>query len=138
MWSKNGDRNTKLFHHTTISRRRRNKIVCIKNGEGEWIEGGKKVRNKIYIFYRDLFKSQKVVQGMGQIVDEVLGCIPGEISRETNQENTGPTTPEEVKRAVFQMGGVASFGTRRLLRVLLPKELERNWSRHRYFLNDFL
>lgn len=40
-----GDRNTSYFHVSTITRRHRNKIRCLKDDKGEWIadeEGVKK------------------------------------------------------------------------------------------------
>lgn len=36
-WIKNGDRNTTFFHLSTIMRGWRNKIVVIKDANGNWI-----------------------------------------------------------------------------------------------------
>ena len=36
-WASFGDRNTSFFHVSTVVRRNRNKIRCIKDNNGEWI-----------------------------------------------------------------------------------------------------
>jgi hypothetical protein len=33
-----GDRNTKYYHLKTVNRRRRNNIVMLKDGTGQWVE----------------------------------------------------------------------------------------------------
>ena len=37
VWLKEGDKNSKFFHFSTIIRRRRNSIDALKNDSGEWI-----------------------------------------------------------------------------------------------------
>ena len=36
-WMVQGDRNTAFFHVSTLVRRKRNQILAIKNGVGEWL-----------------------------------------------------------------------------------------------------
>lgn len=112
-WLKYGDRSTKFFHQTTISRRIRNTILRIQDGDGVWIEGDMQVRKEIYNFYKDLFTSQRETQGRDRTVEDVLECVPDQITGSINQELTGMASAEEVKRAVFQMGG----GLRRRVRM---------------------
>ncbi|KAJ1379423.1 Endonuclease/exonuclease/phosphatase superfamily, partial [Sesbania bispinosa] len=38
-WLNWGDRNTRFFHSSTIQRRDRNRLVRLRNEEGDWIEG---------------------------------------------------------------------------------------------------
>lgn len=38
-WLKDGDRNTRFFHLSTLARRRGNKIIRLWGENGEWIEG---------------------------------------------------------------------------------------------------
>lgn len=37
-WLQAGDRNTSFFHASTIRRRKRNKVVKVRNEAGEWVE----------------------------------------------------------------------------------------------------
>lgn len=60
---RHGNWNTKFFRQTILYRRRRNKIVRIKDEVGEWVEGDTRVRDEIYKFYIGLFKRQEEVQG---------------------------------------------------------------------------
>ena len=45
IWLKEGDRNTKFFHLSTIIRRRRNNIDAIKSEEGHWIMSSNQIRH---------------------------------------------------------------------------------------------
>jgi hypothetical protein len=36
-WIKDGDRNTRYYHVKTVTRRRRNKIMMLRNEQNEWI-----------------------------------------------------------------------------------------------------
>jgi hypothetical protein len=36
-WLIDGDRNTRYYHTKTVSRRRKNNILMLKNNEGQWI-----------------------------------------------------------------------------------------------------
>lgn len=37
-WMLLGDRNNSFFHVSTLVRRRRNRITCMKNNVGDWIQ----------------------------------------------------------------------------------------------------
>ena len=50
-----GDRNMTFHHMSTIVRRRRNKISCIKNDMGEWIQSEVGVMNHIRRGFERLF-----------------------------------------------------------------------------------
>ena len=50
-----GDRNTAFHHMTTIVRRWRNRISCIKNGLGEWIQSEVGTMNFIRGGFEKLF-----------------------------------------------------------------------------------
>ena len=43
LWLKEGDRNTKFFHLSTIIRRRRNNIDAIKSEEGLWVTSSNQI-----------------------------------------------------------------------------------------------
>lgn len=43
-WLSDGDRNTRYYHMKTINRRRKNKILMLKNDQGQWIEEEKQLQ----------------------------------------------------------------------------------------------
>ena len=50
-----GDRNTSYFHVSTIVRRHRNKIRCIKDDRGEWIVDEEGVKQHIIVSFEKLY-----------------------------------------------------------------------------------
>ena len=53
LWVKEGDRNTKFFHLSTIIRRRKNCISEIKLDDGSWINSRVEIQN----YFIDNFKT---------------------------------------------------------------------------------
>lgn len=98
-WLREGDRNTTFFHQSTISRRRRNKIVRLRDDEGEWVVGERDITRVVYSFYRNLFQSKREGNVRDHDVGETLNSIPTQISAETNEKLTGSATMMEVKKA---------------------------------------
>ncbi|KAF7820561.1 ribonuclease H [Senna tora] len=58
-WIRDGDRNTKYYHTKAITRRRRNKILMLKNQSGQWVEDLTEIRNIIVEFYKELFREEE-------------------------------------------------------------------------------
>lgn len=56
-WLREGDANTKFFHQSTMHRRRRNKVVSLKNSQGNWIENPNQIRCLFDEYFMDLFTS---------------------------------------------------------------------------------
>lgn len=44
-WLKCGDRNTKIFHTITLTRRRRNRIETLFDDDGFWVQDTKELKN---------------------------------------------------------------------------------------------
>lgn len=57
MWLSDGDRNTKYYHMKTLARRRRNKIMMLKDDNGHWIHDIDDLKAHVTMFYRNLFSS---------------------------------------------------------------------------------
>ncbi|CAN0919074.1 hypothetical protein LINGRAHAP2_LOCUS31245 [Linum grandiflorum] len=57
-WDKEGDRNTRFFHSTTIYRHNRNMIRVIKNEEGVWIRGDGALGAHARDFFKTLFSAR--------------------------------------------------------------------------------
>lgn len=56
-WMILGDRNTSFFHVSTIVRRRRNQISCLKNSVGEWIHKEALIMSSIREGFAKLYNS---------------------------------------------------------------------------------
>lgn len=100
-----GDKNNKFFHHTTLVRRRTNKIGRIRGSDRIWIQGEIKVSQEIHTFYQSLFTSDRDQGGDWDFPESVISCIPNQVSESMNSHLTGLATPEEVKFVTFQLGG---------------------------------
>lgn len=59
-WVIDGDRNTAFFHTSALVRRRRNKITCIKDRVGNWLNGDAVIADFIRQGFVDLFSSSQV------------------------------------------------------------------------------
>ena len=104
-WLREGDANTKFFHQYTIHRRRRNKVVKLKNGNGEWVDNPGLIRGLVDTHFVDLFTST------GQRDwGEILQCISPKVTDTMNDSLIGPVSVEEVKAAALNMGGSKAPG----------------------------
>lgn len=57
-WMIQGDRNTSFYHVSTLIRRKHNKILSIKDGQGQWIFEQLAVMNFIQNHFWNLFSSE--------------------------------------------------------------------------------
>lgn len=70
---RDGDRNTKIFHLSTVIRRKRNRIDMLKNNEGTWVSKVEDVKNMVVDYWKELFTEE----GQGEVVDYIApGCFP--------------------------------------------------------------
>ncbi|XP_058733248.1 uncharacterized protein LOC131604851 [Vicia villosa] len=54
-WLADGDRNTKYYHMKVISRRKRNRILMLKNEEGYWVEDHEKLQQLVTTYFKTIF-----------------------------------------------------------------------------------
>ncbi|KAL4312070.1 hypothetical protein GQ457_01G013210 [Hibiscus cannabinus] len=57
-WIENGDRNTRFFHASTMSRRKRNTVSMLRIG-GSWCEDKERLQDHAIQFFRELFTSDR-------------------------------------------------------------------------------
>ncbi|CAL1413222.1 unnamed protein product [Linum trigynum] len=60
-WVKLGEMNTSYFHQQANRRRRRNKIISLRNHSGEWVEDPAQLRDLIVSFFRLLYTQDELV-----------------------------------------------------------------------------
>lgn len=58
-WISLGDRNSKYFHVQTISRRKQNKIIMLKNGDGNWSTDEGQLRVMASTFFENLYTAEE-------------------------------------------------------------------------------
>lgn len=61
---------------------------------------------EIHGFYADLFTADIPGETTDRCKKELLSCLPNGISDEVNEMLVRPTSEEDTKSAVFQMGGL--------------------------------
>ena len=57
LWLVEGDQNTAFYHTSPLVRRRRNRILCMKDGVGNWFNRDNEIADFIRKGFMELFKS---------------------------------------------------------------------------------
>lgn len=60
LWLVEGDRNTSFYHTSALVRRRRNRILCMKDRVGNWLNGEREIADFIRKGFSELFSSSQV------------------------------------------------------------------------------
>lgn len=92
-----GTKNTKFFHCTSTSRKKRNRIEKLKNASSNWCLKGVGVQTLIVDYYKDLFSNQGVD-------DEGVCRLVGKgISEEQDEQLLSPFTAAKIKETLDSM-----------------------------------
>lgn len=103
-WILEGDRNTSFFYKTTLTRRKRNKILQLKNEVGESITDHNEIQSHICSFYQKLFQ----IERMDTPWPQQLICP---ITPESPFISVcSPPSFEEVRRSIFRVGAFKASG----------------------------
>lgn len=104
-WLNAGDRNSKFFHSKTKQRRSRNRIIHIKDDQGNTKTKPGDIREQIMKYFQKLYTSE------GTVIDEdLLRGIPVTISEEINTKLTAQVTEKEIEAAAFSINPDKSPG----------------------------
>ena len=102
-WITDGDRNTKYYHSKKIIRRRKNKILSLRDGTGNWVDGPESLKAFVRQFYIDLFIEDKVDR------EHVVAWNTYPNSLESQHDRlSAPIQLLECKKALFKMGPLKS------------------------------
>lgn len=104
-WLNWGDKNSKFFHASTIQRRERNRILRIKDGDGEWVEGQEGITEAILKHYGEVYNSDPCPVGI-----EFFQHMPVLVSPEMNDTLLLPFSDLDVKFAVDSLGASKAPG----------------------------
>ena len=105
-WLMHGDRNTAFFHNAATARKKRNNIRKLLDDSGNWVEE-KELRDHITKYFSKLFTSEVLHPNQ-----EVLSLVRRRVSNEMNSALLAPYTAEDVRKALFDIGGLESSRTR--------------------------
>lgn len=97
-WISFGDRNTTYYQTKARARRSRNKIVALKNGNGDWINDEASLRTMAQQYFMDLY-SDIPSPCSSSLINNRFPRLPSE----SWVLLTARVTVEEVKQAIFSM-----------------------------------
>ncbi|KAL5754100.1 hypothetical protein ACOSP7_022320 [Xanthoceras sorbifolium] len=104
-WLKEGDRNTKFFHLSTLIRRRRNKLEGLKGDDGVWITDKEGLNLIVVNYFQNLFS--RTVSAV--VYEELPNFFP--VLRENVKIGLNrDICEEEVKAGLFDIGGLKAPG----------------------------
>ncbi|XP_060182890.1 uncharacterized protein LOC132612823 [Lycium barbarum] len=97
-WLNEGDSNTKFFYISTLNRRRRNRILSLKDAVGNWIQDTKGIKENITNYYQNLFSTDPTTS---PLLCATNPSIRGALTHEEKEILRTPLTIKEIKQAVF-------------------------------------
>jgi hypothetical protein len=97
-WLRDGDRNTHYYHLKTVTRRRKNNVIMLKNEQGQWIGEVDQLKEMVNLFYQDLFSEKHISRNWYQTKLTYPALDPILLN-----DLAAPIIDEEVRRAVFNM-----------------------------------
>ncbi|XP_061368719.1 uncharacterized protein LOC133311659 [Gastrolobium bilobum] len=104
-WIRDGDRNTRFYHTSTLIRRKRNKVLKLQDEAGHWINGEEELIALARNFFINLFKEEISVP----IWLHTSNSWP-EIKEDQLESLSLSVGMEEVKCAFFQMAPLKAPG----------------------------
>lgn len=104
-WIKDGDRNTRYYHTKTIIRRRRNKVLSLRNSEGDWIFDQSLLRENVVLYYKNLFHEDLV----SRVIHDTRSSFPP-IDQNFKDSLTTPVSQQEIKVAIYNIGAFKAPG----------------------------
>eukprot|EP00253_Pinus_taeda_P012127 PITA_12127 len=113
-WLKEGEKNTKFFHKSTVQRRMRNHISQIINDQGEKVETQKEIEHEFIQHFKEMSKEPNINRTTA--IEEITQHIPRLITEEQNTLLLKPISLQEVETAPYSLKAEES----RSLRWMYP------------------
>ena len=105
LWVKDGDRNSRFFHLSTIIRRRRNYISKIKLENGSWIRDLEDIQRYILDNFSSLYNTSHP-----QFLENLESLIQPCVADQDNVELYRVPSRDEIKNVVFGMKALKALG----------------------------
>eukprot|EP00253_Pinus_taeda_P018686 PITA_18686 len=100
-WLKEGERNTKFFHRTTVQRRMHNNIPFIQNEEGVKVEEHEKIEEILPNHFQQVHQEQAVDRQ--RAIGKITSNIPKLVTEEHNELLMHPIQTQEVDEEMAQL-----------------------------------
>ena len=108
LWIRKGDKNTRVFHLSTLIRRRRRRRNCIqeiKLEDGSWINDGGDIQKYFIENFKALYQT-----GSPNIPENLENLIEPCISNIENEELCRVPTRDEIRKVMFEMKSLKAPG----------------------------
>jgi exonuclease III len=100
-WLREGERNTKFFHRTTIARRAHNKILKIKDQDGIERESHKEIETTLVNHFHGI--AQEPNKDRTEAIQRITQHIPHLVTEEQNNNLNKPIVEEEIDQVIQEM-----------------------------------
>jgi hypothetical protein len=109
LWLKEGDKNSRFFHTSTIIRRRKNSVDLIRGDDGEWILDKKKISENFLSKFKTLFIEEEI-----DFPIDLENLIQPSLTFEENQNLCTIPTALEIKDTLFEILVQKALGPNRI------------------------
>eukprot|EP00253_Pinus_taeda_P024539 PITA_24539 len=100
-WLKEGEKNTKFFHKSTIQRRMHNKIIFVDNQQGERVEAHEDMEKEFAGYFKDILKEPN--GNRDEAIWDITQHIPKIINEDHNTQLLQPVSLKEVEEEISQL-----------------------------------
>lgn len=137
-WLREGERNTKFFHQAMIQHRQRNRILSMKNENGERIVEQEGIEKVLMEYHKEILIESQVDRS--EAIEEVCKAIPRIVIDNQNRALMRAANLEEVEDVVMNMNKGYDTRTRWLYDCILSSRMaffgERDFGADRRIPNE--
>lgn len=102
-WALHGDMNTRFFHASAITRKRRNTIAAIQNSQGDWETDEGRIHNLFVAHFKSIYTKRADSEVQATFHPDILLDLP-KIPTYLHEALTAQPTSEEIHRTVMALG----------------------------------
>eukprot|EP00253_Pinus_taeda_P012157 PITA_12157 len=125
-WLKEGEKNTKFFHRTTVQRRMHNQISQVINAQGDKLETQEDIEKEFLHYFKEM--SQEPNLNRDEAINNITRNIPRLVSEEQNSLLLKPIRVQEVESAAKSLKAGKAPGLNATFIALIPKSEDSSTS----------
>eukprot|EP00253_Pinus_taeda_P015484 PITA_15484 len=119
-WLREGEKNTKFFHKSTVQRRMRNQISQVINAQGEKVETQEEIEQEFMQYFKKMSKEPNI--NKAEDIESITRHIPCLITEEKNTLLLKPISLQEVETTTNSL----KAGLNATFIALIPKSEDSN------------